>query len=64
MVYFHTKNTNLDIFWWALGRKMLVPTYILWPFGTCYSYFFTFYVHLGILVIRYTYFPHILVNYN
>jgi hypothetical protein len=30
MVYFHTKNTNLGIFWRTLKRKMLVYFMTIW----------------------------------
>jgi hypothetical protein len=35
MVYFHSKNLNLGIFWRALEWKML--EHILWPFGMFYA---------------------------
>jgi hypothetical protein len=45
MVCFHTKNSNLGKFSWALNWK---NGYILWPFGICYG-------HLGyFMTIRYS----------
>jgi hypothetical protein len=63
MVYFHTKNPKLDIFWRALEWKKLVLA-ILWPSDIFYRHFDIFYGKLHRIYFMVNYIEYILWSFG